>query len=303
MRPLVWLPFAPAELGDPPEAFRYEVVDPTRHVPDSVADVEVYVPPYVVDSRISEVLPRMTSLRYVQTLTAGVDNIRPHVPRGVVLLNGRGIHDASTAELALTLILASLRGIPGHVRRQDRHEWKPDWYPALADKQVLLVGYGAVAQAIESRLLPFEVEVVKVARTARGGVHALGDLPDLLSSADVVVLAVPLTDQTRGLMHAAYLACMKDGALLVNVSRGAVVETDALADALLTRRIHAAIDVVDPEPLPADSRLWDCPNLLVTPHVGGATSAMWPRAYRLVGEQLHRIANGEEPVNIMTGSY
>jgi phosphoglycerate dehydrogenase-like enzyme len=301
MRPLVWLPFEPAELGDPPEAFRYEVVDPTEQVPDSVGDVEVYVPPYLVDGSVSDVLPRMASLRWVQTLTAGVDNIRAHIPEGVVLCSGRGIHDASTAELALTLVLSSLRGIPEHVRRQDQRVWQPGWWPALADKQVLLVGYGAVGAAIERRLEPFEVDIVRVARTARDGVHALSELPDLLPAADVVVLVVPLTDETRGLVHAASLACMKDGALLVNMSRGAVVDTDALADALLTRRIHAAIDVVDPEPLPADSRLWECPNLLISPHVGGSSSAMWPRAYRLVRDQLHRLANGEQPVNIVTG--
>ena len=304
VKPLVWLPFEPDLLGDPPESLRYEVVDPTQHVPDSVAEVEIYVPPYLVDSRISEVLPRMTSLRYVQTLTAGVDNIRPHLPDGVVLCSGRGIHDASTAELALTLILSSLRGIPEHVRRQDQHRWQPGWYPALADKRVLLVGYGAVGEAIERRLLPFEVvEVVRVARSARDGVHALAELPDLLPHADVVVLVVPLTEETRGLVDADFLARMKDGALLVNVARGPVVVNDDLLAALESGRITAAIDVVDPEPLPADSPLWDAPGLLISPHVGGASSAMWPRAYRLVRDQLHRIADGEEPVNIMTGLY
>lgn len=302
-KPLVWLPFESSELGDPPDAFAYEVVDPTRHVPGSVGEVEIYVPPYLVDSRISEVLPRMTSLRYVQTLTAGVDNVRPHVPDGVTLLNGRGIHDASTSELALTLILSSLRGVPGFVRLQDQHRWRPHWRPALADKRVLLVGYGSVGAAIERRLLPFETEVVRVARTARAGVHGLEALPDLLPDADVVVLVVPLTDETRGLVDADFLARMKDGALLVNVARGPVVVTADLLAELEAERLVAAIDVVDPEPLPEDSPLWDAPGLLVSPHVGGGTSAMWPRAYRLVRDQLHRIAAGEQPVNIMTGAY
>ncbi|GAB3259701.1 2-hydroxyacid dehydrogenase [Nocardioides dilutus] len=306
--PLVWLPFDPAELAldgaqGPPEGLRYEVVDPTRHVPASVTEVEVYVPPYLVDSRISEVLPRMTSLRVVQTLTAGVDNIRPHVPDGVLLCNGRGIHDASTAELALTLILSSLRGIPGFVRRQDAREWRPEWRPALADKQVLLVGHGAVGEAIERRLAPFETEVVRVARTARAGVHAIAELPDLLPDADVVVLVVPLTDETRGLVDAEFLARMKDGALLVNVARGPVVVEADLVAALRSGRITAAVDVVDPEPLPEDSSLWTAPGLLISPHVGGASSAMWPRAYRLVRDQLLRFARGEAPVNIMSGPY
>ena len=304
---LVWLPFDPAELsdaeGDPPAGLRYEVVAPTVHVPDSVGDVRFYVPPYQVGPAVSEVLPRMTSLEVVQTLTAGVDNVRAHVPGGVLLCNGRGIHDTSTAELALTLILSSLRGVPGFVRDQDRHRWQTGWHPALADKRVLIVGYGAVGEAIERRLLPFEVEVVRVARSARDGVEPITELPRLLPDADVVVLVVPLTAQTRGLVDADFLAAMKDGALLVNVARGAVVDTDAVVAALHDGRLHYATDVAEVEPLPEDHPLWDAPHLLVSPHVGGASSAMWPRAHRLVRDQLHRYAAGEELVNVMSGEY
>ena len=300
---LVWLPFEPSLLGDPPTGLRYEVVDPTRQVPHSVGDVRFYVPPYMVGPRVAEVLSRMTSLEVVQTLTAGVDNVRSAVPAGVTLCNGRGIHDTSTAELALTLILASLRGIPDWVRAQDRHEWQPGWRPALADKRVLLVGYGAIGEAIERRLKPFEVEVTRVARRARDGVHAITELPGLLPDADVVVLVVPLTDETRGLVDEAFLAAMPDGALLVNVARGPVVDNDALLAELGTQRLRAAVDVVDPEPVPADHPLWDAPGLLISPHVGGASSAMWPRAHRLVRDQLHRYAAGEELVNVMSGDY
>jgi phosphoglycerate dehydrogenase-like enzyme len=300
---LVWLPFDPSELGDPPAAFDYEVIPSVVDVPASVADVEVWVPPYTVGPEVREVLPRMTSLRYVQTLTAGVDNLRSAIPDGVTLCNGRGIHDTSTAELVLALILAALRGVPGFVRAQERHEWTPGWHDALADRTVLLVGYGAIGAAVEARLVPFECSVVRVARTPRDGVHAISELPELLPDADVVVLVVPLTDETRGLVDAEFLARMRPGALLVNVARGAVVSTPALVDALRAGRIRAAVDVVDPEPLPPDSPLWDCPGLLVSPHVGGSSSAMWPRAYRLVRDQLHRLAAGAEPVNIMTGDY
>jgi phosphoglycerate dehydrogenase-like enzyme len=300
---LVWLPFEPELLGDPPQDLRYEVVDPTREVPDSVGDVRFYVPPYLVGPGVAEVLARMSSLEVVQTLTAGVDNLRAQVPAGVTLCNGRGIHDTSTAELALTLVLASLRGIPAWVRAQDRHEWQPGWRPALADKRVLLVGYGAIGAAIERRLLPFEVDVVRVARSARDGVHPIDQLPRLLPEADVVVLVVPLTDETRGLVDAGFLAAMKDGALLVNVARGAVVDNDALVAELTSRRLWAAVDVVDPEPVPQDHPFWDAPNLLISPHVGGASSAMWPRAHRLVRDQLHRYAAGQELVNVMSGDY
>ena len=298
--PLVWLPFDPAEMGDPPEGLRYEVVDPTVEVPASVEEVSFYVAPYRLDAAVTEVLPRMTSLEVVQTLTAGVDNVRAHVPEGATLCSGRGIHDASTAELALTLLLASLRGVPDFVRAQDRHEWTPRWRPSLADRHVLLVGHGAIGRAIEARLLPFEVTVTKVARTARDDVRSIDELPSLLPEADVVVLIVPLTDSTRGLVDAQFLERMKDGALLVNMARGAVVVTDDLVAALHTGRISAAVDVVDPEPLPGDSPLWDAPGLLVSPHVGGASSAMWPRAHRLVRDQLHRFAAGEPLCNVMS---
>lgn len=301
--PLVWLPFDPAELGEPPADLRYEIVDPTEHVPDSVADVAFYVTPYQLSGRVADVLPRMTSLQVVQTLTAGVDNVRGHVPAGVTLCNGRGIHDTSTAELAVTLVLSALRGVPGFVRAQDRHEWRQGWHPALADKRVLLVGYGAIGAAIEARLLPFEVDVVKVARTARDDVRSVADLPGLLPEADVVVLVVPLTDETRGLVDVDFLARMKDGALLVNVARGPVVDTDALVEALGSGRIHAALDVTDPEPLPPGHPLWDAPHLLVSPHVGGPSSAMWPRAHRLVRDQLARFAAGEPLANVMSGNY
>lgn len=300
---LVWLPFDPAELGDPPDGLRYEVVDPTDAVPDSVGDVRFYVPPYQVGPRVAEVLAQMTSLEVVQTMTAGVDNIRGAVPEGVLLCNGRGIHDTSTAELALTLTLASLRGVPTWVRDQEQRRWRTTWYPALADKRVLLVGYGAIGEAIERRLLPFEVEVVRVARSAREGVHPITELPRLLPDADVVVLVLPLTDETRGLVDTGFLAAMKDGALLVNVARGAVVDTDAVVAALHAGGLRYATDVAETEPLPEDHPLWDAPNLLVSPHVGGASSAMWPRAHRLVRDQLRRYAAGEDLLNVMSGDY
>lgn len=301
--PLVWLPFDPSELGEPPAGLRYEVVDPTEHVPASVSDVAFYVAPYRMDSSVGEVMEQMTSLRAVQLLTAGVDHVRGRVPDGVALCNGRGIHDASTAELALTLILASLRGVPGFVRAQDRASWEPHWRPSLADRTVLVIGHGSIGQAIEARLAPFETTVVRVARTAREGVHALDELPDLLPEADVVVLIVPLTDQTRGLVDAEFLGRMRRGALLVNLARGPVVVTDDLVTALHAGRVTAALDVVDPEPLPADSPLWAAPGLLVSPHVGGASSAMWPRARRLVAAQLRRFVAGEPLHNLMTGDY
>jgi phosphoglycerate dehydrogenase-like enzyme len=301
-KPLVWLPFEVGQLGELPDNLRYEQIDPDN-LPPSSDEVEFYVLPYRFSPADGDVLATLPRLKVVQTMSAGVEHIRRYVPEGVLLCNGRGIHDTSTAELALALMLASLRGIPDFVRAQGRAEWVPDTRPSLADKQVLIVGYGQIGEAIEARVLPFEADVVRVARSARDGVHAIDDLPDLLPEADVVVLIVPGTDQTTGLFDADMLARIKDGALLVNVARGSVVDTDALLAELQSQRIHAALDVVDPEPLPADHPLWQAPNLLLLPHVGGNSSAMEPRAMRLVREQLQRFAAGEPLANVMTGDY
>jgi phosphoglycerate dehydrogenase-like enzyme len=163
----------------------------------------------------------------------------------------------------------------------------------LADKRILILGAGGVGTALRSRLLPFEAEVVMVGRSARSGVHSVDELPTLLPDADVVVLALPLYERTRGLANTDFMTRMADGALLVNLSRGAVVDTDALVSAVRSGRIRAALDVTDPEPLPAGHLLWDLPGVLISPHVGGNSTAFLPRARRLVAEQLERFAAGQ----------
>lgn len=304
-RPLVWLPFEPDLLGEPPTGLRYQVFVDAADVepPQSLSEVEFYVPTYALTRDQTTLLASMPRLRVVQTLTAGVDHIRAGIPDGVLLCNGRGIHNASTAELALTLTLASLRGVPGFVDAQRDGRWTPGWRESLADKTVLIVGYGDIGADIERRLVPFEVDVLRVARRARDGVGTLADLPTLLPRADVVVLVVPATAETTGLVDEQFLENMRPGALLVNVARGSVVDTDALLAALHAGRVRAALDVTDPEPLPADHPLWQAPGVLITPHVGGATPAMWPRAYRLVRQQLERFAAGQPLANVMTGDY
>ncbi|WP_372351786.1 2-hydroxyacid dehydrogenase [Streptomyces sp. KL116D] len=304
----VWLPFPADEVPGLPEGLNYRFWNGEPDYPADPADCAFYVVPYMKPPGVGvRPLPGMTSVRAVQTLSAGVDHVQSglkYLRPGVQLCNARGVHDASTAELALTLILASLRGVPDFVRGQDLGEWRSGFRPALADKTVLIVGYGAIGSAIEDRLVPFEVApVVRVARSARtterGLVHPLSDLPALLPEADVVVLVTPLTEDTRGLVNAAFLARLKDGALLVNVGRGPVVDTKALLAELESGRIRAALDVTDPEPLPRDHPLWQAPGVLISPHVGGPTSAFMPRAKRLLATQLTRFAAGEPLDNVV----
>ncbi|MEV2196469.1 2-hydroxyacid dehydrogenase [Streptomyces phaeochromogenes] len=309
----VWLPFHPDELDGLPDGPNYLYWNGEQDYPADPADCSFYVVPYMKGGDVSvRPLAEMTSVQVVQTLSAGIDHVQPGLqllPGGVQLCNARGVHDASTAELTLTLILSSLRGIPDFVRGQDSEEWRSGFRPALADKSVLIVGYGAVGSAIEDRLVPFELaRVARVARsareTARGPVHPITALPELLPEADVVVLITPLTEQTKGLAGADFLARMKDGALLVNVSRGGVVDTKALLAELESGRITAALDVTDPEPLPPGHPLWHAPGVLISPHVGGPTSAFFPRAKRLLGDQLNRFVNREPLRNVVltTGS-
>jgi len=268
-----------------------------------VDDVEFYVLPYMAGPEPGRLIARLPALKVVQTLTAGVDDVRPLVPDGVTLCNARGVHDASTAELALALLLASQRGIPDFVRDAGDGRWAGGRRESLADRTVLVVGHGSVGQAVEARLTPFECTVRRVARLARDGVSGFGDLPDLLPEADVVVLTVPYTAETRGMVDAAFLGAMKDGALLVNVARGPVVDTAALVAETSSGRLRAALDVTDPEPLPPDHPLWALPNVLVSPHVGGNTSAFLPRARRLVLDQLRRHAAGEPLRNVISADY
>jgi phosphoglycerate dehydrogenase-like enzyme len=244
-------------------------------------------------------LSQLPALRYVQLPSAGFDHAVRYLPPGVELLNGRGVHSTGTAELGVALILASQRGLAQAVAAQQEGRWSSPVLPSLADRRVLVVGAGSLADALVARLRPFEVELTLVARTARDGVHGIAELPDLLPSADIVVLTVPLDASTTGLIGATELALMPDGALLVNIARGKVVDTAALLAELASGRLRAALDVTDPEPLPADHPLWHAPNTLITAHQGGNSDATSTRWAGLVRSQLEHVLAGEEPGNVV----
>ncbi len=259
------------------------------------------VPDYVATPDLTH-LPAAT--RVVQLLTIGYDGVPEQLPEGVVLCNATGVHETSTAELAVGLAILALRGLDGDVRSMAAGQWKPSRRTSLADRKVLVVGWGGVGRAVADRLAPFECTVTAVGTRARvqdgTEVHAVEELPDLLPAHDVVVLACPLTGRTRGLAGPQFLAAMPDGALLVNVARGPVVDTEALLAELRTGRIRAALDVTDPEPLPADHALWSAPGVVITPHVGGNSTAFRPRMIALLREQIGRLAAGQELRNVVS---
>lgn len=271
--------------------------------PARLDEVEIWVPPLMPPRGVSELLGKMTGLRLLQTVTAGVEAYLPALPAGARLCNARGVHDAGTAEWAVGAMIAVLRDFPAFTAAQERAEWAYRQTGVLADSTVLIVGYGSIGAAVERRLAGFEVEVVRVARSARDGVHAMTELPGLLPGADVVVLLVPATPQTAGMVDAAFLARMKEGAVLVNAARGGVVETAALRAELERGRLRAALDVTDPEPLPAGHPLWRAPGLLITPHVAGSTPASERRMLDLVRAQVQRYLAGEPLKNLITDIY
>jgi phosphoglycerate dehydrogenase-like enzyme len=272
-------------------------------IPPSAADVEFYVPSFFPSRASIAAVRQMPRLRVVQTLTAGVDWIRPHLPPGVLLCNARGAHDAATAEWVVAAMLGALRGFPGFAREQAAGRWSYQATDQLAMKKVLIVGYGAIGAAVERRLAGFEVTVTRVARRARPGVAALSQLASLLPQADVVVLLVPFTPQTSGMVDSGFLAQMKDGALLVNAARGAVVDTEALVAEVASGRLRAALDVTDPEPLPSGHELWSLPGVFITPHVAASTPVSRQRVAGLVREQAAAYARGEPLRNVISGAY
>jgi len=298
----VWLPEQDAVslMGGLPAGMVADVWTGGEPLPDSADEVEVIVLPFGVPSSRMPVLAKLPRLRLIQLMSAGAENIIPFVPPGVTLCNARGVHDPAVAEWIMAVILAQVRQLPRFMAAQQAGTWDPVRSDPLAGQTVLIVGYGSIGEAVERRLAPFGVTIERVARRPRAGVLTMDDLPDTLPRADIVILLVPVTPATTGLVDAHFLAQLHDGALLVNAARGSIVDTAALLAELQSGRLRAALDVTDPEPLPDGHPLWSAPGLLLTPHVAGAMSTAMPRVMALVKGQLARYA-AAEPLRDVVG--
>ena len=275
---------------------------PTDGIAPAAGDldkVEFYVPRYMGGPAAIAMIPDMKGLKIIQSPNAGVDDVLKIRPEGVTLCNAAGVHDASTAELAVALSIASRRGFADFAADQTAGRWVHVRKPSLADSNVAIVGYGNIGKMIGTMLENFEVSVTAFSRSGKYGALTFDHFDRMLPTFDVIILIVPLNDQTRHLMNAQRLAAMKNGAALINVARGAVVDTEALIAELNSGRITAGLDVTDPEPLPAGHPLWSTKNVIITPHVGGDSEAFTPRGRKLVEEQLARYASGQPLLHIV----
>lgn len=264
--------------------------------------IDIVVPPYMNAGRVYPLLKGVTT-QLVQSQSIGYDGIAEVLPSGHRFANAASVHETSTAELALALALAAQRNIPQYVRDQDAALWHTTFEKSLADQRVLIVGYGGVGKAIAARFAPFEVDIQVVASQAREEdgrhVHGIDELPRLLPETDVLVLALPGGASTHHLIDDAALSLLPDGALIVNIGRGSLIDPDALLAHLNAHRIRAALDVTEPEPLPDGHPLFRAPGILISPHVGGATTAMLPRMVKLIRRQIDLMLAGDDPINIV----
>jgi phosphoglycerate dehydrogenase-like enzyme len=240
-------------------------------------------------------------VRVVQSQSIGYDGVLERLPAGAVFCNAAGVHEGPAAEIGMALLLAAQRELPRFVRQQDAGEWRGGFTRGMRGLRVVIVGAGGLGTATLDRLLPFGARPTRVGRSRRtddrGEIAGPDELPGLLTTADAVVICLPLDDSTRGLVDAGFLAAMPDGAILINIGRGQIVDTEALLAELSSGRLRAGLDVTDPEPLPADHPLWTAPGVLISPHVGGQVTTMPDAVEALVRRQIAALASGEEPAN------
>ena len=287
-------------LGAPPN-IGVTFYEPGEPWPPGHLDATVVVVGHENAAAIGARFAELRALRLVQTLNAGYEQWLPSLPEGVMLSNGRGAHGGSSAEWVVAVLLAIYRDLRLFTARQSEGAWRPKGTETLIGKRVVVLGAGDLADNLASRLAPFETEVTLVGRRARQGVHALADIDELLPDADVVVAMLPGNESTQHIIDAEFLAKLRDGTVVVNVGRGGSVDTDALLAELTSGRLRAALDVTDPEPLPAGHPLWSAPGLLLTPHVAGSTAGAWERAWAVAVRQIEVFADGGTPPNLVAG--
>ncbi|HEY4898672.1 MAG TPA: 2-hydroxyacid dehydrogenase [Candidatus Nanopelagicaceae bacterium] len=261
--------------------------------------ITIYIPPYMTGVEFLAPIKQMNNLKILQVPNAGYEDALPYIRDGITLCNARGVHNASTAELAVGLAIAIKRGFPNFIRSQDRGQWNHKRMGSLNDSKIGIVGAGSIGQTLVSYLKPYDVEITTFSRSGSNGSLTIDKLDEHLPEFDFLFLIIPLNAQSKHLIDQRRLALMRDGSTLVNIARGGIVDTDALVAELNSGRIYAAVDVTDPEPLPHNHPLWSAKNTLITPHVGGDSQAFEKRGKRFVEEQLQRIASGEDPINII----
>jgi phosphoglycerate dehydrogenase-like enzyme len=264
-----------------------------------LSEITFYVPTYMGGRPALELTKKMPNLKILQMPNAGYDDAMEYVRDGMTLCNGKSIHDDSTAELAVGLTIASLRGFPDFVRNQDKSDWVHIKNKSINDRKIGIIGFGSIGTTIAKMLSGFAVEIIPFTQSGRDNTIAITDLDKHLPTLDIVILILPLTKESKHLFDAKRLSLMKDGALLVNVARGPIVETEALVKELNSGRITAALDVTDPEPLPKDHPLWRAKGVLISPHVGGNTTAFESRARRLIESQLNLLSEGKPLNNVI----
>jgi len=277
--------------------------DPQRPLGRDAAGAEVLIPPFQPGEALVSSAVDLPKLRLVQLLTVGTEPWLGRLPDGVALSSARGSHSAATAEWVLATLLACYRELPAFLAAARQGRWERRVTDGLFGKRVLVVGAGDVGRRVAARLLACDASVTMVGRRGGDGVRPVSELPGLLPGHDAVVLVVPLTEQTMGMVDAAFLAAMPDGAVLVNAARGAVTDTGALLAELAAGRLRAALDVTDPEPLPPDHPLWTTPNVLITPHVAGNVHGFHQRAYQVAALQIAAFASGRQPENLIRNGY
>lgn len=290
-------------LGDVPAGVEVLAWNGELERPAALARTEFWVPQVEAPGDLPTMFAAMPELKVVQLTSAGIEDVAGRIPDGVTLCDARGVHGAAVAELVLLFILALQRRLPEFLDSQRHGRWEPALADDLQRKRVVIVGAGDLGEQTATRLRSFDAVPVLVANAARDGVHAVAELPELLPDADIVVLTLPLTAHTQGMVDSEFLARMPDGSMLINVARGKIVDTDALLAELESGRLRAALDVVEPEPLPEGHPLWKAPNLILTPHAAGHVARSGQRAFALVNDQLRRYVAGEPLSNVVVGDY